>query len=108
MGVLQLFLLVVQTRLELLEVYTTPSFELLGSHEIKGGFDFNHVSDLLSYDARPVRIVRDDGTLAETIEFGSQPPRRIMAKNNEYSAFVQDRWRVKPHRFHPEAGPRRI
>src|SRR5205807_10324636 len=48
------------------------------------------------YEARPVRIVRGDGTLAQTIEFGARPSRRIPALNNTYSAFVQDRWHVRP------------
>jgi hypothetical protein len=52
----------------------------------------NHLSDLLRYGARPVRIVRADGTLAELVEFGPRPTRRIPATNNEYSAFIQDRW----------------
>jgi hypothetical protein len=84
-------------RLEWLEVYTSPTFKFLGgSHEVKFGFDFNHVTDLLQYAAHPVRIVRADGTLAETIEFGPRPSRRIPAANNEYSGFIQDRWMVKP------------
>ncbi|HVS20631.1 MAG TPA: TonB-dependent receptor, partial [Pyrinomonadaceae bacterium] len=85
-------------RIEFLEVYTSPKIEMFGgSHEVKAGFDFNHVSDQLQYAARPVRVVRADGSLAELIEFGPRPSRRIPAKNNEYSAFVQDRWLVKPN-----------
>ena len=84
-------------RIEFLEVYAPPSFEFLtGRHEVKVGFDFNHLSDLLRYGARPVRIVRADGTLAELIEFGPRPTRRIPATNNEYSAFIQDRWLIRP------------
>ncbi|HVS21908.1 MAG TPA: TonB-dependent receptor, partial [Pyrinomonadaceae bacterium] len=85
------------SRIEFLEVYTSPRKEFWGgSHEIKAGFDFNRVSDELRYAARPVRIVRADGSLAELIEFGVRPSRRILAANNEYSAFIQDRWLVKP------------
>ncbi|HVS83849.1 MAG TPA: TonB-dependent receptor [Pyrinomonadaceae bacterium] len=85
------------SRIEFLEVYTSPKKEFWGgSHEIKAGFDFNHVSDELRYAAHPVRIVRADGSLAELIEFGVRPSRRIPAANNEYSAFIQDRWLVKP------------
>jgi len=86
------------SRLELLEVYTAPPFEFLGgSHEVKGGFDFNDVRDHLQYDAHPVRIVGANGALIETIEFGSRPSRRLRAKNNTYSAFLQDRWSLKPN-----------
>ena len=84
-------------RTEVLEIYTFPTLEFLsGSHEVKAGFDFNHVTDHLRYEARPVRIVRGDGTLAQTIEFGARSSRRIPALNNTYSAFVQDRWHVRP------------
>lgn len=86
------------SRIEALEIYTSPKLEWLGgSHEIKTGFDFNHVGDELRYGAHPVRILRADGSLSETIEFGARPSRRIPATNNEYSAFVQDRWLVKPN-----------
>jgi carboxypeptidase family protein/TonB-dependent receptor-like protein len=83
------------SRIELLEVYTAPKKEFwVGSHEIKAGFDFNHAGDALNYAAHPVRIVRADGSLAELIEFGVRP--RRMAHNNEYTAFIQDRWLVRP------------
>jgi len=86
------------SRIEFLEVYTSSKKEFWGgSHEIKAGFDFNHVSDELRYAAHPVRIVRADGSLAELIEFGLRPSRRIPAANNEYSAFIQDRWLVRPN-----------
>ncbi len=86
------------SRIELLEVYTSSKKEFWsGSHEIKAGFDFNHVSDELRYAAHPVRIVRADSSLAESIEFGLRPSRRIPAANNEYSAFIQDRWLVRPN-----------
>ena len=86
------------SRIELLEVYTSSRKEVWGgSHEIKAGFDYNHVSDELRYAAHPVRILRADGSLAELIEFGLRPSRRIPAANNEYSAFIQDRWLVRPN-----------
>jgi hypothetical protein len=86
------------SRIELLEVYTSSRKEFWGgSHEIKAGFDFNRVSDELRYAAHPVRIVRADGSPAELIEFGLRPSRRIPAVNNEYSAFIQDRWLVRPN-----------
>ncbi len=83
------------SRFEFLEVYTSPKKEFWGgSHEIKAGFDFNHVGDELNYAAHPVRIVRADTSLAESIEFDVRP--RRMAHNNEYTAFIQDRWLVRP------------
>ncbi len=83
------------SRIEFFEVYTAPKKEFWGgSHEIKAGFDFNHVGDALNYGAHPVRIQRADGSLAELIEFGVRP--RRMAHNNEYTGFIQDRWLVRP------------
>lgn len=84
------------SRFEFLEVYTAPKKDFwIGSHEIKVGFDYNRAGDALNYAAHPVRVVRADGTLAELIEFGVRPRRR--AHNNEYTAFIQDRWLVKPN-----------
>ena len=52
-------------RAEILEFYTLPSVHFLdGLHELKGGFEFNHVNLKLAYLARPVSIVRGDGTLS--------------------------------------------
>ncbi len=93
-------------RIEALEIYTAPKFNWLsGSHQIKTGFDFNHVSDELRFGAHPVRILRADASLAELIEFGLRPPRRIPAHNNEYSGFVQDRVLVR-HNFTVDLGLR--
>jgi Carboxypeptidase regulatory-like domain/TonB-dependent Receptor Plug Domain/TonB dependent receptor-like, beta-barrel len=83
-------------RTEILEVYQLPTQKFWGgSHEFKVGFDFNSVSNRLRYTARPVNIVRGDGTLAERITF--DPPRRIRGENREYVSFVQDRWLVMPN-----------
>lgn len=83
-------------RFELLEIYTLPSLKFLNStHEIKVGLNFNRVSDHLLFDARPVNIVREDGTLAERITFDLRPDQRIPASNREYSGFAQDRWLVR-------------
>jgi len=81
-------------RSELLEVYQLPTQRFWqGSHEIKAGFDFNSVSSRLNYDARPVNIVRADGTLAERIVF--HRAHLIHVNNREYVGFVQDRWLVR-------------
>lgn len=80
-------------RFELLEIYTLPIVKFLnGTHEIKFGFNFNRVSDYLLFDARPVNVVRADGTLSERITFDLRPDKRIPALNHEYSGFAQDRW----------------
>jgi hypothetical protein len=83
-------------RFELLEIYTFPARKFVGgSHEVKVGFDFNSVRNQMSFDARPVNVVRDDGTLAERIEFRNSP--LVRAHNREYVGFVQDRWLARPN-----------
>ena len=83
-------------RLELFEVYTFAAKRfLLTRHEIKVGLDFNSVTSSLDYAARPVNVVRADGTLAERIVF--RTPRLIKADNREYVAFAQDRLFVRPN-----------
>ncbi|MDQ6653545.1 MAG: carboxypeptidase regulatory-like domain-containing protein [Acidobacteriota bacterium] len=81
-------------RFELFEVYEFPSKQFLrGSHEIKVGLDFNSVSNRMNYSARPVNIVRADGTRAERITFDAASS--IRESNREYVGFVQDRWMVR-------------
>jgi hypothetical protein len=83
-------------RLELFEVYSSPAKHFLGvGHEIKVGFDFNSVGNLLNYSARPVNVLREDGTLAERIVFRGVLP--IQATNREYTGFAQDRVLVRPN-----------
>jgi hypothetical protein len=83
-------------RLELFEVYSSPAKHFLGAgHEIKIGFDFNNVDNLLNYSARPVNVVRQDETLAERIVFRGVRP--IQAENREYVGFAQDRLLVRPN-----------
>jgi hypothetical protein len=83
-------------RLELFEVYSSPTEHFLSSgHEIKVGFDFNNVDSLLNYSARPVNVVRQDDTLAERIIFRGVRP--IQAENREYVGFAQDRLLLRPN-----------
>ncbi|MDQ3818588.1 MAG: TonB-dependent receptor, partial [Acidobacteriota bacterium] len=83
-------------RLELFEVYSLAARKFLfARHEIKVGFDFNSVTSSLTYEARPVNILRGDGTLAERIVF--RAPRLIEASNSEYVGFAQDRLLVRPN-----------
>ncbi|PYS41883.1 MAG: hypothetical protein DMF71_10415, partial [Acidobacteria bacterium] len=83
-------------RLELFEVYNSPTKHFLGAgHEIKVGFDFNSVDNVLNYAARPVNILREDDTLAERIVFRGVRP--IQAENREYVGFAQDRLLLRPN-----------
>jgi hypothetical protein len=81
-------------RVELLEVYQLPTGRFWqGTHEVKVGFDFNSVRNHLNYDARPVNIVRMDGTTEERIVFDRSS--LIQPHNREYVGFLQDRWLVR-------------
>jgi len=81
-------------RLELFEVYAAPPKKFLRvEHEIKVGFDFNSVGNDLNYAARPVNILRQDGTLAEQIVFRGVRP--VTTSNREYVGFAQDRLLVR-------------
>jgi hypothetical protein len=83
-------------RTEFLEIYQLPAKQFLqGAHDVKVGFDFSDVSNRMDFDARPVNIVREDGTLAERIAFG--PTSLVRVGNREYTGFVQDRWTVRPN-----------
>jgi Carboxypeptidase regulatory-like domain/TonB-dependent Receptor Plug Domain/TonB dependent receptor-like, beta-barrel len=83
-------------RLELFEVYTAPAKTFLrAGHEIKVGFDFNDVDNLLNYSTRPVNVLRQDDTLAERIVFRGVRP--IQAANREYVGFAQDRLFLRPN-----------
>lgn len=84
------------SRVELFEVYEFPAKHFLGgSHEIKLGLDFNSVSNRMNFAARPVNIIRADGTLAERITFDAAP--LITESNREYVGFGQDRWTIRPN-----------
>ena len=65
-----------------------------GEHVFKFGTDVQRSS----YDgeslSRPVEIRRDDGSLAERIEFGGAAVQSV--KGTEIAAFAQDRWRLNP------------
>lgn len=83
-------------RAEFLEVYTSPAVRFLrGSHEIKAGLDYNSSSNQTRFDARPVNILREDGTLTERIVFDGF--HRIRGRNREYVGFLQDRWTALPN-----------
>lgn len=78
-------------RLEWLEVYALPTKHwLAGSHDLKFGLDVNSSSNLLHYQARPVNVLRADGTLSRRIVFDAA--QTIHAANRELVGFAQDRW----------------
>ena len=82
------------TRSEILEVLTLPSLRRAGVHDLKFGIDAKLKGESLVYSARPVNILRADGTIVRRIDFAAAP--RIQAHNDEYVGFVQDRWAIAP------------
>jgi hypothetical protein len=77
-------------RREILEVLTLPTRHWHGGHDLKVGVEAAFKAESLSYTARPVEIVRMDGTVARRIDFQATPA--MSAHNREYVGFVQDRW----------------
>ncbi|CAN5659271.1 hypothetical protein BH20ACI3_BH20ACI3_07120 [soil metagenome] len=79
-------------RYELLEVYHFAPRRGRGSHALKAGLNVSHATFNGSNTSAPVRVVRADGVTSQLIEFvgGST----LRGRQNEYSAFVQDKWSI--------------
>jgi hypothetical protein len=82
------------TRLEIFESFAFKTWHMLGAHDLKVGADVNHTTSELLFQANPVNVIRADGTLARRIVFHDAP--LIDAQNREATAFVQDRWTIRP------------
>lgn len=84
------------SRFEFFEIYDFPAKNVYGgAHNVKTGFNLTSVSNRMDYSARPVNILRGDGTLAErtTFELASQ----FSITNRTYGGFIQDRVIVRPN-----------
>lgn len=66
-----------------------------GRHDIRIGSDLNYRSFTGRSVSRPVRILKQDGSLAERIDFQDNGP--LDASITEGGAFVQDHWAVTSH-----------
>jgi hypothetical protein len=64
------------SRVEALEVLTLPTIKRAGAHDIKLGFDARVKGESLLYSARPVEILRADGSLVRRIDFADAPDRK--------------------------------
>jgi len=82
-------------RYELLEVYHFRPQAWRGSHAFKTGLNFSHTSFDGTDTSTPVTIVRADGTRYQLIEFSG--PGALVRSQNEFSAFVQDKWQWNKH-----------
>ena len=75
------------------QTYQSPRKEWRGQHEFTVGGDLVHRSFSGTSVSRPVQILRQDGTLAERIDF--QGKGLLSAKDTEVAAFVQDHWAIQ-------------
>jgi len=75
------------------QTYQFPRKEWRGRHEFTVGGDFVHRSFSGTSVSRPVQVLRQDGTLAEQIDF--QGNGQLSAKDTEVAAFVQDHWAIQ-------------
>ena len=82
------------SRTEAFVSYDLHPIQLFGQpHTIKAGFNFSEVTNRMAYAARPVNILRIDGTLAERTTFENASVLNV--KNRTYTGFVQDRWLLR-------------
>jgi hypothetical protein len=72
-----------------------PAKKWLGSHDIKFGADFTHRYYNGTSQSDPIQILRQDGSLAEQINF--LPGSALQSDDTELSEFVQDNWTISDH-----------
>lgn len=72
-----------------------PAKKWLGHHDIKFGVDFTHRYYNGTSQSHPIQIRRQDGSLAEEIDF--LPGTALQADDTEVSEFIQDNWTISDH-----------
>ena len=75
---------------QLRPVYQSPLREWWGRHQVKVGVDFSHRSFDGTDHSHPIKLLRQDGSLAEQIDF--QGNGGLRARDTEVAEFVQDHW----------------
>jgi|SRR5271157_329611 len=75
---------------ELRPIYKFPLKAWWGRHELKVGADLGHASYRGTSYSHPVQLLRQDGSLAERIDF--QGGGRLQAQGTAAGEFVQDHW----------------
>jgi Carboxypeptidase regulatory-like domain len=73
---------------------TLPTITATGTHNVKLGIDFSYSRNEGDNENRTVNLLRQDGTLAQRIDY--QNPGQLRAVNSEFAAFAQDQWLVRP------------
>jgi carboxypeptidase family protein/TonB-dependent receptor-like protein len=75
---------------ELAETYQLPGKDWHGRHELKVGLEAIRRSYSAHSDSHPILITREDGSLAERIDF--RGPAFLSATDTEIAAFIGDHW----------------
>jgi hypothetical protein len=70
--------------------YTFPKKHWHGEHEIRAGADIDWRSFFGTTESHPIQILRQDSSLAETINFDAVPSQ--ISSDSSGGAFVQDHW----------------
>ena len=83
----------VSRRYEWLEVFNFATMKWHGTHALKVGADVVHASFRGSDSAKPLRIVRADGTTSQLIEFFGAGT--LNQSENEFSVFGQNKWALR-------------
>lgn len=77
-------------QLEAAPLYQFSSKTYLGQHDLKVGVDLIHSSFDGTTFSHPIQLLRQDGSLAERIDFQEGSP--LQAQDTEVSEFIQDHW----------------
>ncbi len=85
----------VTERYQVQSSYTMQEIQAFGRHRVKFGFDVNAMRNRGTVTNRPVEIRRQDGTLAQRIEYGRVGD--LSADNIEVSGYAQDQWQILPN-----------
>jgi Carboxypeptidase regulatory-like domain len=75
--------------------YQFSKKQWLGSHEVRVGADIDWRSFFGTTGSRPIQILREDDSLAETIDFG--PASAQTPSDSIFAEFVQDHWLLNSH-----------
>ena len=77
-------------QLEAVPIYQFSPKTYLGQHDLKAGVDLIHSSFDGTAESHPIQLLRQDGSLAEQIDF--QGGSRLQGEDTEVSEFIQDHW----------------
>ena len=76
--------------LEAVPLYQFSPKTYLGQHDLKVGVDLIHSSFNGTTLSHPIQLLRQDGSLAERLDFQGGSP--LQARDTEVSEFIQDHW----------------